>query len=67
MTNKKEPTHRITYGITGAAHITELRNGDLLLVFTGRNLLFDEGYMILTIKRFTQDIEPESGASTPGS
>jgi len=65
-TNEEEPTHQITYVITGAAHVKELQSGDLSVVFTGRNLLFDPSYgMLLTIGRFTQVIDPESGASTP--
>jgi len=66
VTNEEEPTHQITYVVTGAAHVTELDSGELLVVFTGRNLLFDPSYgMLLTMGRFTQVIDLESGAATP--
>ena len=65
LTNVEEPSHRVTYVITGALHGKDLASGDLLLVFTGRNLLFDPSYgILLTIGRFTQVIDPETGEAT---
>ena len=66
LTNKKEPTHRVSYVVTGAAHVTELPSGELFVVFTGRNLFFDPSYgIILTMGRFTEVIDPQTGESTP--
>ncbi len=66
LTNKKEPTHRVSYSITGAAHVTELPSGELFVVFTGRNIFSDPSYgIILTTGRFTQVIDPQTGESTP--
>lgn len=44
----------MTYVITGAFHDTVLPNGNLAVVATGRNLIFDPSFgMFLTIGRFT--------------
>ena|SRR5215207_4677213 len=66
LTNTEEPTHQVTYVITGAAHVTELGSGDLSVVLTGRNLLFDPNIgMLLTIGRFTSVLDLEDGTLTP--
>ena len=54
LTNLEEPANQVTYVITGAFHDTVLANGNLAVVATGRNLLFDPSFgMFLTIGRFT--------------
>ena len=66
LTNQDQPTHQLTYVITGALHATELGSGDLLLVVTGRNLLFDPSFgMLLTIGRFTQVFDEQTETLTP--
>lgn len=66
LTNLDQPTHQVTYVITGAAHVTELSSGELFVVFTGRNIFSDPSYgILLTMGRFTQVIDPETGASPP--
>jgi hypothetical protein len=41
LTNLDDPTKQETLGITGAIRETALENGDVELVFTGRNLVID--------------------------
>jgi hypothetical protein len=54
LTNLEEPTNQVTFGITGAVHIRELTNGDVVFVFTGRNLLSGPDVdFVLIIGRFT--------------
>jgi hypothetical protein len=54
LTNLEEPTNQVSYVITGSFHETELANGSLAVVATGRNLLFDPSFgWLLTIGRFT--------------
>ena len=54
LTNLNEPSHQVTIGITGAVHEEVLANGDVVFVFTGRNLLSGPDVdFILTIGRFT--------------
>ena len=66
LTNVEEPSHQVTYVITGALHGKDLASGDLLLVFTGRNLLFDPSYgMLLTIGHFTQVVDLEAETAPP--
>ena len=66
LINKKKPTHRVSYSVTGAAHVTERPSGKLFVVFTGRNIFSDPSYgIILTMGRFTQVIDPQSGEATP--
>jgi hypothetical protein len=66
LTNEEEPTHHVTYVITGALHGKDLESGDLLLVVTGRNLLFDPSYgMLLTIGHFSQVVDLEAETATP--
>lgn len=56
FTNLDNPSHRETLGITGAISQHVLANGDVELVFTGRNLVIDfdliDGFVI-TIGRFS--------------
>jgi hypothetical protein len=66
LTNREEPSHQVTYVATGAAHGKELPSGKLSLVFTGRNLLFDEDLgVVITIGRFTQVYDPQTDEATP--
>jgi len=66
LINKEEPTHQLSYAVTGAAHVTELQSGELFVVFTGRNIFSDPSYgIILTMGRFTQVIDPQTGTATP--
>jgi hypothetical protein len=65
LTNKEEPTHRLSYSITGAAHVTELPSGKWFVVYTGRNIFADPSYgILLTVGRFTTVLDPESGEET---
>jgi hypothetical protein len=41
LTNLDDPSKQETLGITGAIRETALENGDVELVFTGRNLIID--------------------------
>ena len=54
LTNLDSPEHQVTLSITGAFHNTELPNGNVQTVYTGRNLFFDplEGFVLL-IGKFT--------------
>ncbi len=66
LTNVEEQANQVTYVITGAFHFNELANGSEVLVATGRNLLFDPSFgMLLTIGRFTQVFDPQTGTPTP--
>ncbi len=68
LTNKKDPTHQLTYVATGTVHVTELENGDLLLVTTGRSvfLIQDKNIGILVpIGRFTTVIDEKGNFSPP--
>ena len=56
FTNLDNPSHRETLGITGAIEQTLLANGEVELVFTGRNLVigFDPiAGFVITIGRFS--------------
>jgi hypothetical protein len=54
LTNLNSPENQVTLSITGAFHNTELNNGNVQTVYTGRNLFFDplEGFVLL-IGKFT--------------
>ena len=66
LTNLEERTNSVSYVITGAFHIRELANGRLLVVATGRNLLFDPSFgMFLTIGRFTFKVNEEGSTTRP--
>ena len=52
LTNLREPGNRVTVNAAGPGRLTQLRNGDVLLVVRGRNILYDSGEGIfLTIGR----------------
>ena len=58
FTNLAEPTHRLSYVATGTVRLTELENGDLSLVTTGRTVILDENIGIFVpIGRFTTIID----------
>ena len=62
FTNLDDPTKHDTLGITGAIRERILENGDIELVFTGRNLIigFDPtAPFVITIGQFTVAFEPE--------
>jgi hypothetical protein len=66
LTNKEVPTHQLTYVITGAFHGRDLANGRLLVVATGRNLLFDPSFgMFLTVGRFTFRVNQDGSITRP--
>jgi hypothetical protein len=66
LTNLEERTNSVSYVITGAFHIRELADGRLLVVATGRNLLFDPSFgMFLTIGRFTFKVNEDGSTTRP--
>jgi hypothetical protein len=66
LTNEEEPTHQLTYVITGAFHGRDLADGRLLVVATGRNLLFDPSFgMFLTVGRFTFQVNEDGSITRP--
>ena len=66
LTNLEERRNSVSYVITGAFHIRELANGRLLVVATGRNLLFDPSFgMFLTIGRFTFKVNEDGSTTRP--
>jgi hypothetical protein len=66
LTNLEEQTNSVSYVITGAFHIRELADGRLLVVATGRNLLFDPSFgMFLTIGRFTFKVNEDGSTTRP--
>lgn len=68
FTNLDNPSHRETLGITGAIRQTVLANGDVELVFTGRNLVIDfdpiAGFVI-TIGRFSVSFDDDFNVTQP--
>jgi hypothetical protein len=65
LTNLDEPANTVTYRDSGPVRVTELEGGEALLVFTGRNVVYDESIgMFLTIGRFSTTID-EEGNFTP--
>jgi len=66
LTNVDEPTNQVTYVSTGTIRLTELEDGELLLVTTGRTVLFNEDIGILVpIGRFTLVIDKKGNFSQP--
>ncbi len=66
LTNLDEPANQVSYLITGAYHQAELANGDLVVVTTGRTLLFDQSFgMFLAIGRFTFVLDEEGSFVQP--
>jgi hypothetical protein len=66
LTNVEDPANQVSYVITGAFHETELADGSLAVVATGRNLLFDPSFgMFLTIGRFTFVVDEEGNLTRP--
>ena len=66
LTNLEERANSVSYVITGAFHIRELADGRLLVVATGRNLLFDPSFgMFLTIGRFTFKVNEDGSTTRP--
>lgn len=68
FTNLDNPSHSETIGITGAIQETLLANGDVELVFTGRNLVigFDPiAGFVITIGRFTLAFDADFNVTQP--
>lgn len=66
LANLEERTNSVSYVITGAFHIRELTDGRLVVVATGRNLLFDPSFgMFLTIGRFTFKVNEDGSTTRP--
>jgi hypothetical protein len=68
FTNLDNPSHRETLGITGAIRQTVLANGDVELVFTGRNLIigFDPiAGFVITIGRFSLAFDTDFNVTQP--
>ena len=68
FTNLDNPSHTETLGITGAIRQTLLANGDVELVFTGRNLVigFDSiAGFVITIGRFTVAFDADFNVTQP--
>ncbi len=60
LTNFEEQANQVSYLITGVYHQTEGDNGELVVVTTGRTLLFDQSFgMFLAIGRFTFVLDEE--------
>jgi hypothetical protein len=53
LTNLEEPTNQKTYVITGSFLTRELSDDTLFVVARGRNIVFGDFGMLLTIGRFT--------------
>jgi hypothetical protein len=65
LTNLDEPANTVTYRDSGPVRVTELEGGEVLLVFTGRNVVYSESIgMFLAIGRFSTIID-EEGNFTP--
>jgi hypothetical protein len=65
LTNLDEPANTVTYVDSGTIRVTELDGGELLLVATGRNVLYGKGIgMFLAIGRFSTIVD-EGGNFTP--
>ena len=68
FTNLDNPSHSETLGITGAISQTLLANGDVELVFTGRNLVigFDPiAGFVITIGRFSVAFDADFNLTQP--
>jgi hypothetical protein len=66
LTNLEERSNSVSYVITGAFHVRELTDGRLVVVATGRNLLFDPSFgMFLTIGRFTFKVNEDGSTTRP--
>ena len=68
FTNLDNPSQRETLGITGAIRQTVLANGDVELVFTGRNLVigFDPiAGFVITIGRFSVAFDADFNVTQP--
>jgi hypothetical protein len=59
MTNLDEPSQHATLSTAGTAHVTTQQGGSTVVVYTGRNVLFDEqeGALVLVIGTFTQILD----------
>jgi hypothetical protein len=60
----------VTLSITGASHVTTQDNGDIVVVATGRNILFDpvaEPHFALTRGRFTWAVDKNGTLIQPRS
>jgi hypothetical protein len=65
LTNLEDPTHQVTYRDSGPVRVTELEGDEVLLVFTGRNVVYSESIgMFLAIGHFSTVID-EEGNFTP--
>jgi len=68
FTNLDDPSRQETLGITGAIRQTVLENGEVELVFTGRNLVigFDalSGFVI-TVGRFSTALDADGNITQP--
>jgi hypothetical protein len=68
FTNLDHPSRQATLGITGAISETVLENGDVLLLFTGRNLVigFDpDAAFVITIGRFSAAFDAMGNVTQP--
>lgn len=68
FTNLDNPSRRETLGITGAIRQTVLENGDVALLFTGRNLVigFDPiAGFVITIGRFSVAFDADFNVTQP--
>ncbi len=68
FTNLDDPSRRETLGITGAIRQTVLENGDVALLFTGRNLVigFDPvAGFVITIGRFSVAFDADDNITQP--
>ena len=66
LANLAEPANQVSYLITGVYHQTELTNGDVEVVTTGRALLFDQSFgMFLVAGRYTFTLDEEGSFVQP--
>jgi hypothetical protein len=67
MTNLSDPTKQVTLNITGVAHQTMQQDGSVVVVSTGRSVLFDEfeGVLVLVIGTFSLVIDAAGNQIQP--
>jgi hypothetical protein len=51
------------FNATGVTRFSSLPNGDIEIVFTGHNLIAVEGRFLYTVGRFTEAVNPATGAT----
>jgi hypothetical protein len=65
LTNLDEPANTVTYRDSGPVRVTELEGGEVLLVLTGRNVVYSKSIgMFLAIGHFSTIVD-EEGNFTP--